>query len=136
MQNQYMNTRTDAGVPCEPTRQFGVSIHAIKQNYNVIIPPIVKECIEYLDTPDGKFYIDLWSKFEIIFLALETEGIFRRSANANVIKDLKLVANRGGKINFQDPHEAAVLLKTFLRELKEPLLTHELYDEVMLFQSK
>lgn len=51
------------------------------------------------------------------------------------IKQLKDVANRGEKPVFEDPHEAAVLLKTFLRELREPLLTHDLYDEVMEFQS-
>lgn len=52
------------------------------------------------------------------------------------VKQLKETANRGNPITFDDPHEAAVLLKTFLRELKEPLLTYELYDEVMQFQSK
>lgn len=70
------------------------------------------------------------------FLALETEGIFRRSANMLVIKQLKESANRGETLKFNDPHEAASLLKTFLRELKEPLLTHELYDEIVSFQSK
>lgn len=45
------------------------------------------------------------------------------------------MANRGETLTFADPHEPAVLLKTFLRELKEPLLTHELYDEVINFQS-
>lgn len=53
-----------------------------------------------------------------------------------VIKQLKEIANRGQPLSFNDPHEAASLLKTFLRELKEPLLTHELYDEIVSFQSK
>lgn len=52
-----------------------------------------------------------------------------------VIKQLKESANRGETLKFNDPHEAASLLKTFLRELKEPLLTHELYDEIVSFQS-
>lgn len=116
-----MNTvsTTDSAPPTEPTRQFGVTLQCVKQHYGVIIPPVVKECVDYLDHPD----------------ALETEGLFRRSANLMKVKQLKEVANKGEKLVFEDPHEAAVLLKTFLRELKEPLLTHELYDEVMQFQS-
>lgn len=69
-------------------------------------------------------------------VALETEGLFRRSAYSVKIKQLKEVANRGAHLTFDSPHEAAVLLKTFLRELKEPILTQELYDEVIQFQCK
>lgn len=72
---------------------------------------------------------------QILFIALETEGIFRRSANTLTIKQLKDTANRGEIVKFSDPHEAASLLKTFLRELREPLLTFELYDEIVAFQS-
>jgi hypothetical protein len=71
-----------------------------------------------------------------LLIALETEGIFRRSANTLKIRQLKEVANQGELLTFADAHEAAVLLKTFLRELKEPLLTHELYDEIIQFQSE
>lgn len=40
--------------PSVPTQQFGVTLQFIKQHYNVIIPPVVKQCVEYLDKPDGK----------------------------------------------------------------------------------
>lgn len=106
--------------PALPTQQFGVTLQFIKENYDVIIPPVMKQCVEYLDQPD----------------ALETEGLFRRSASALKVKTLKDVANSGRKLTFDNPHEAAVLLKMFLRELKEPLLTFELYDEIMEFQSR
>ncbi|XP_074026716.1 rho GTPase activating protein at 68F isoform X6 [Leptinotarsa decemlineata] len=102
-----------------PKQQFGVTLQHIRDNYDVTIPPIVKQCVDFLDTPD----------------ALETEGLFRRSANALKIKSLKEMANKGQKVIFGDPHEAAVLLKKFLRELKEPLLTYELYEEILQFQS-
>ncbi|KAK9881620.1 hypothetical protein WA026_016490 [Henosepilachna vigintioctopunctata] len=105
-------------VPSLPTQQFGVYLTDIKKNYGLVIAPVVRQCVEYLDQPD----------------ALETEGIFRRSANALKVKHLKDLANLGKPLNMEDPHEAAVLLKTFLRELKEPLLTYELYDEIMQFQ--
>lgn len=72
-----------------------------------------------------------------MFPALETEGIFRRSANMSVIKELQSACNRGEPLQFRnDPHNAAVLLKTFFRDLEEPLLTFDLYDEIMDFQSE
>lgn len=54
-----------------------------------------------------------------------------------MIKELQNRCNQGLPVDFQgDPHIAAVLLKTFLRELDEPLMTYELYDEITQFQSK
>lgn len=45
--------------------------------------------------------------------------------------------NKGEQIEFNDDvHIAAVLLKTFLRELEEPLMTFDLFDEITQFQSK
>lgn len=44
--------------------------------------------------------------------------------------------NNGQEVDFNgDVHIAAVLLKTFLRELEEPLMTFDLYDEITLFPS-
>lgn len=89
---------------------------------------------------DIKFYNSpvIWYLFPTIHLAaLETEGIFRRSANISVIKELQRQCNRGEPISFRgDPHIAAVLLKTFLRDLEEPLLTFDLYEDVLKFQSE
>ncbi|XP_021186766.1 rho GTPase-activating protein 1 [Helicoverpa armigera] len=106
-----------------PTQQFGVSLAFIKENNtNMVgaIPPVVRQCVEFLSQPD----------------ALETEGIFRRSANMSVIKELQRACNRGEPLRFRnDPHNAAVLLKTFFRDLEEPLLTFDLYDEIMDFQN-
>ena len=42
----------------------------------------------------------------------------------------------GESVNFsemEDIHLAAVILKTFLRELPEPLLTYQLYDSIVQF---
>lgn len=104
------------------TTQFGASLQFIKEhNGGDPLPPIVRQCVEFLDTPD----------------ALETEGIFRRSANVAVVKELQNQCNHGMPVDFRgDPHIAAVLLKTFLRELDEPLMTYELYDEITQFQCK
>lgn len=103
------------------TQQFGVSLQFIKDNHGgVVIPPIMRQCIEFLSQPD----------------ALETEGLFRRSANVTLVRDFQAKVNQGENIDFHgDVHIAAVLLKTFLRELEEPLMTFDLYDEITQFQT-
>lgn len=128
------------------TTQFGASLQFIKENNDGdSIPPILRQCVEFLDTPDGMVFQQKTLRFVCILIkncfaiisALETEGIFRRSANVAVIKELQNRCNQGLPIDFQgDPHIAAVLLKTFLRELDEPLMTYELYDEITQFQSE
>ena len=83
------------------------------------------------------------------------EGIFRKSGNAERIKYLKNLYNEGKfksnnfgdkhtkqfvlkgkevKLDNYDAHISAGLLKLFLRELAEPILTYELYDEIMTLQ--
>uniref|UniRef100_A0A3Q4H8E3 Rho GTPase-activating protein 1-like n=1 Tax=Neolamprologus brichardi TaxID=32507 RepID=A0A3Q4H8E3_NEOBR len=67
---------------------------------------------------------------------LEIEGIFRRSANVTLVKEVQLRYNSGATVNFremEDVHLAAVILKTFLRELPEPLLTYQLYNDIVNF---
>ena len=78
-------------------------------------------------------------ELNIFWLALETEGLFRRSASVAVVREVQFRINTGEVIDFQkefpgDYHLAAVILKTFLRELKEPLMTFELFDEIVRFQ--
>ncbi|XP_028283787.1 rho GTPase-activating protein 1-like isoform X2 [Parambassis ranga] len=73
----------------------------------------------------------------IIFLSeqgLEIEGVFRRSANVTLVKEVQLKYNSGQAVNFrdmEDVHLAAVILKIFLRELPEPLLTYQLYNDIV-----
>lgn len=53
-----------------------------------------------------------------------------------LVRETQTLCDRGELIDFKgNVHLAAVLLKTFLRELEEPLLTYELYDDIMQFQS-
>lgn len=75
---------------------------------------------------------------QLLFLiALATDGLFRRSASTILVKECQAKANRGEVIEFNgDFHLAAVLIKAFLRELEEPLLTFDLFEEIMDFQSK
>lgn len=104
------------------TQQFQVSLQFIKEHNNGDpIPRVVKECILYLSSDS----------------ALETEGIFRRSASTKLVHEVQALFNEGKPVNFEDYndiHVPAVILKSFLRELEEPLLTFDLYEDVMTFQ--
>ncbi|CAG7718437.1 unnamed protein product [Allacma fusca] len=113
--NQTPAQTTTFHAPLE-TQQFGVSLLYIKEHNNGdIIPPILRECIEFLSQPE----------------ALATDGLFRRSASTALVKESQAKANRGEAISFNgDYHLAAVLIKAFLRELEEPLLTFDLFDEI------
>lgn len=103
------------------TQQFGVTLPFIKERNNgEIIPPIVSQCCAYI-RENG----------------LETEGIFRRSAHAATLKKVQQDFNEGKVVNFDklgDIHIPAALLKSFLRQLPEPLLTFDLYDHIVRVQ--
>ncbi|XP_042745772.1 rho GTPase-activating protein 8 isoform X2 [Lagopus leucura] len=104
--------------PPLPTQQFGVSLQYIKdKNSGELIPPVMKETVSYLKRN-----------------GLQVEGLFRRSASIQTIKDVQKLYNQGKPVNFDDYHDIhvpAVILKTFLRELPQPLLTFECYDPIV-----
>ncbi|XP_058480615.1 rho GTPase-activating protein 8-like [Solea solea] len=104
--------------PPLPTQQFGVSLQYIREkNREAIIPPVMRQTVTYLKEK-----------------GLRTEGLFRRSARVQLIKDVQKLYNLGKPVNFdqyRDVHVAAVILKTFLRELSEPLLTFRVYNQVL-----
>ncbi|XP_025906139.1 rho GTPase-activating protein 8 [Nothoprocta perdicaria] len=104
--------------PPLPNQQFGVSLQYIKdKNKGELIPPVLKQTVCYLKIK-----------------GLRVEGLFRRSASVQTIKDVQKLYNQGKPVNFDDYddiHIPAVILKTFLRELPEPLLTFECYDHIL-----
>lgn len=98
-----------------------MSLKFINQNSPCLnyIPPIVRKCVDSLS----------------ITGVIDTEGIFRRSGNYSKVVELKQKVNAGNDVDFKDvdTHVVAGLLKTFLRDLEEPLLTYDLYDEITSF---
>ncbi|KAH8398712.1 hypothetical protein KR222_000413, partial [Zaprionus bogoriensis] len=104
-----------------PTMQFGVPLKFIVMHSPCLnsIPPIVRKCVDSLS----------------ITGVIDTEGIFRRSGNHAEIMALKERVNRGEDVDLSsvNVHVIAGLLKSFLRDLTEPLLTFELYDDVTKF---
>ncbi|KAG7467970.1 hypothetical protein MATL_G00137740 [Megalops atlanticus] len=109
--------------PLLPHQQFGVPLSLLKERDpgKEAVPLVMRETISYL-TEQG----------------LQTEGIFRRSANVALVKNIQQKYNSGEAVNFaelEDVHLAAVILKTFLRELPEPLLTYQLYNDIVNFHN-
>ncbi|XP_042259443.1 rho GTPase-activating protein 8-like isoform X2 [Thunnus maccoyii] len=111
------SVKTPPPRPPLPTQQFGVSLQYLREkNRAAIIPPVMSQTVVYLKEK-----------------GVRTEGIFRRSARVQLIKDVQKLYNLGKPVNFElydDVHVPAVILKTFLRELPEPLLTFRVYNQV------
>ncbi|OBS65424.1 hypothetical protein A6R68_06016 [Neotoma lepida] len=109
--------------PPLPNQQFGVSLQHLQEKNpdQEPIPIVLRETVAYLQAH-----------------ALTTEGIFRRSANTQVVREVQQKYNMGLPVDFDqynELHLPAVILKTFLRELPEPLLTFDLYPHVVGFLS-
>ena len=105
--------------------------HSIKEkNHGNVIAPVVRICIDFLSQQPS----------------LETEGIFRRSENTHTVKELKEGFNWGRILDFDETisrlgqekviHLAAVILKCFFRELDEPVLTYNLYPDILDFEAQ
>ncbi|XP_034719978.1 rho GTPase-activating protein 8-like [Etheostoma cragini] len=105
----------------EPLAEIGEFKDIREKNREAMIPPVIAQTVIFLKEK-----------------GLTTEGIFRRSARVQLIKDVQKLYNLGKPVNFEevgDVHVPAVILKTFLRELPEPLLTFRVYNQVQDFLS-
>ncbi|XP_014388657.1 PREDICTED: rho GTPase-activating protein 8 [Myotis brandtii] len=104
--------------PPLPTQQFGVSLQYLKdKNQGELIPPVLRFTVTYLREK-----------------GLRTEGLFRRSASVQTVREIQRLYNQGKPVNFDDygdVHIPAAVLKTFLRELPQPLLTSKAYEQVL-----
>lgn len=111
-------TKTPPPRPPLPTQQFGVSLQYLKdKNQGELIPPVLRWTVTYLREK-----------------GLRTEGLFRRSASAQTVRQVQRLYDQGKPVNFDDygdMHVPAVILKTFLRELPQPLLTFQAYEQIL-----
>jgi hypothetical protein len=101
-----------------PTTKFHVSLQYILDNEpGETIPLVVRQTIAYIKSE-----------------GLNEPGIFRRAALVSVIKQVQEKYNQGQPVVFEqygDVHLAACVLKTFLRDLSEPIMTCRLYPELL-----
>ncbi|XP_059141851.1 rho GTPase-activating protein 8-like isoform X4 [Physella acuta] len=112
-----VNYPNDSSTRKEPRKaqQFGLSLPDLKKNTGRIIPLPVEDAIEYLKSTGGD----------------EAEGLFRRCARVSTMTEVQEKYDSGETVDFDqygDPHLAAAILKKFLRELQEPLMTYDLFE--------
>lgn len=70
---------------------------------------------------------------------MSVEGVFRKNGNIRRLKDLAEAIDRGEaqvEMSGEGPVQIAALLKKFLRELPDPLLTFKLHRLFVTSQSK
>ncbi|CAM9979101.1 unnamed protein product [Bubo scandiacus] len=68
----------------------------------------------------------------LLTAGMREEGLFRLAAGASVLRKLKSSLASGSNALeefYSDPHAVAGALKSYLRELPQPLMTFELYNE-------
>jgi len=78
-----------------------------------IVPTLIIRCVDFLN----RFVTE--------------EGIFRLAGSSSEINAIRAQWDKGGSPQFEPrtaPHTVANLLKAYLREMPEPLLTHSRYD--------
>ncbi|XP_067293101.1 unconventional myosin-IXAb isoform X4 [Pseudorasbora parva] len=98
------------------SRQFGVELSRLTSDERAV-PLVVEKLINYIEMH-----------------GLYTEGIYRKSGSTNKIKELKLgLDTDANSVNLDDYniHVIASVLKQWLRDLPNPLMTFELYEEFL-----
>ncbi|XP_062255594.1 unconventional myosin-IXAa isoform X4 [Platichthys flesus] len=98
------------------SRQFGVEVSRLTSDERTV-PLVVEKLINYIEMH-----------------GLYTEGIFRKSGSTNKIKELKLGLDTDvDSMNLDDYniHVIASVFKQWLRDLPNPLMTFELYEEFL-----
>ncbi|XP_064170688.1 SH3 domain-binding protein 1-like [Anguilla rostrata] len=101
---------------CIPSgRVYGAPLLAHLQHSGRQIAAPIQECVRML-----------------LQKGMKEEGLFRLAAAASVVKQLKCSLDSGNVDHSEfnsDPHAVAGALKSYLRELPEPLMTFELYND-------
>jgi hypothetical protein len=119
--------RVHARAMKDETKIFGVPLDLIlrrKGEYGPY-PAVLEHILNYLEEK-----------------CLDTEGLLRIPGHTGEIDKLKAAIDQGQKIDFDTlditgkPHTICGLLKAFTRELPEPLLTYEYFDQFIEIAKK
>ena len=117
IQQQYQEQITNVKAAFGATLAEAVE-YCGPRGINACLPAVVYRCIEYLEMKN----------------AAGEEGIFRMSGSNTLIKGLRSRFNAEGDFDllgeeepYYDVHAIASLLKLYLRELPQPVLTKELH---------
>lgn len=105
-----------------PERVFGADIKSMAaEDMSDNVPKVLKETAAYVRE-----------------YGMTKEGIFRRSANHQKLKEVKAMYNNGDAVDFNKMggvHMAANVMKTFLRDLRIPLMGFSIYPTIMKISS-
>ncbi|XP_063242383.1 unconventional myosin-IXAa-like isoform X2 [Bacillus rossius redtenbacheri] len=105
------------GGPSVGRRVFGVPLHKLAVG-DGNVPVVVLRLITTIEMQ-----------------GLYTEGLYRKSGVSSKVKELKALMEEGSseRVNFEGyhVHVLAAVLKSFLREMPEPLLTFDCYDDFL-----
>ncbi|KAF3859739.1 hypothetical protein F7725_022138 [Dissostichus mawsoni] len=104
------SVKTPPPRPPLPTQQFGVSLQYLREkNMEAIIPLVMSQSVTYLKDK-----------------GLNTEGIFRRSARVQIIKDVQKLYNLGGCRQLMEdlPEHNFIVAKYLLSFLHAILIQH------------
>uniref|UniRef100_A0A674CA49 Myosin IXA n=1 Tax=Salmo trutta TaxID=8032 RepID=A0A674CA49_SALTR len=110
------HTHTTQYDPELSSRQFGVEVSRLT-NEERTVPLVVEKLINYIEMH-----------------GLYTEGIYRKSGSTNKIKELKQGLDtdvNGMNLDDYNIHVIASVFKQWLRDLPNPLMTFELYEEFL-----
>lgn len=107
------------GAAAPPPRVFGTSLDSMiaEDLTDGGIPQVIVDCASYVRQK-----------------GLETQGVFRRSANAKKLAETKERYNEGEKVDFDTVggvHLTANLFKAFFRDLREPLIPFQCHATVL-----
>jgi hypothetical protein len=104
-----------------PGRKFyGVHLGEIAQREGRLVPKVFEALCQVIEAN----YLD-------------EEGIFRLAGSKTLVNQYKAQIDQGtfDIAALKDPHATGDLLKIWLREMPEPLLTHNLYQRIMEVRS-
>eukprot|EP01119_Soliformovum_irregulare_P008646 TRINITY_DN2174_c0_g1_i2.p1 TRINITY_DN2174_c0_g1~~TRINITY_DN2174_c0_g1_i2.p1 ORF type:complete len:776 (-),score=223.04 TRINITY_DN2174_c0_g1_i2:26-2353(-) len=98
---------------CDPLPYFGVPLETILRREGGTIPVLIEKAMDY-----------------IMSTALDDEGILRISGSLAEMQRMREDIEQGKPIDFtrRDPNAVAGLLKSFFRELPEPMISKELNE--------
>ncbi|KAF7727700.1 hypothetical protein EC973_007256 [Apophysomyces ossiformis] len=125
-QNSHYIPPRQATLSLGPSLTFGRSLEDLAKlegwadsgvhvNDFVFIPKVVRKLTEHLRT-----------------YALDKEGLFRKSPSSDELRRVKEAFNRGEDVDLRnhDANVSAALLKVFLRELPEPIISTQFSSEL------
>lgn len=111
------NASPDIMRPIE-TSQFGVTLAFLKANNDgQVVPRALFQCVDHVRQS-----------------CMSVEHIFRRSVPVSMVTEVSALYNQGRHVDlpgYDDPHLAPVLIKSFLRRLPEPIMTYEIFKDII-----